>query len=69
MILRRLCEDKDLNQTEVAKILNISQRTYSGYETGARMIPYTALITLAKFYGTSIDYIVELTDDPTPYNR
>lgn len=65
--LRELREDNDLTQTDVAKLLNISQRAYSGYETGSRMIPYTALAELALFYGTSIDYIVELTDIQKPY--
>lgn len=32
--LRELREDNDLTQTDVAKLLNISQRAYSGYETG-----------------------------------
>lgn len=65
--LRELREDNDLKQKDIAKILNVSQRTYSGYETGARMIPYTCLMTLARYYGTSIDYIVGLTDEQKPY--
>lgn len=70
MIIKRLCdlrEDNDLRQQDVADILKIAQRTYSSYETGARMIPYTCLITLAKFYNTSVDYILGLTDNPQPY--
>ena len=67
--LKDLREDKDLTQAEVAEILKISQRAYSGYETGSRMIPYTALIRLAQFYDTSIDYIVELTDSKIPYKK
>lgn len=65
--LRDLREDRDLTQAEVAEVLNIAQRTYSSYETGNRMIPYTCLIKLAKFYNTSIDYIVGLTDKLNPY--
>ena len=67
--LKDLREDRDLTQTEVANILKISQRAYSGYGTGSRMIPYTALIELAKFYDTSIDYIVGLTDNKIPYEK
>ena len=67
--LRHLREDRDLKQKDVAEILNISQRTYSGYETGSRMIPYTCLETLAEFYGTSVDYILNRTDNPMPYGR
>lgn len=62
--LRDLREDKDMTQQDVAKILNISQRTYSGYETGSRMIPYTCIIELAKFYNTTTDYILGLTNNP-----
>ncbi len=65
--LRDLREDRDLTQTDVAKLLNISQRTYSGYETGSRMIPYTLLVDLAKYYNTSVDYLVGLTNNPEPY--
>ena len=67
--LRELREDNDLNQTEIAKVLNISQRTYSSYETGDRTIPYSALMKLAYFYNTSVDYILELTDLSKPYPR
>lgn len=67
--LKDLREDKDLNQEDIAKVLNIAQRTYSGYETGTRMIPYTCLAKLAAFYDTSVDYILGLTDIHKPYPR
>jgi len=62
-------EDRDLTQIEISEILNIDQRVYSNYETGKRKIPINHLITLAKFYNTSVDYLVNLTDDPKPYLR
>jgi len=65
--LRNLREDRDLTQEQIAKILNISQTTYSRYESGALDIPSQSLIKLAKFYKTSIDYIVGLTDVVNPY--
>jgi len=67
--LRDLREDKDLNQDEVAKLLNISQTTYSRYESGVLDIPSLSLIKLANFYKTSIDYLVGLTDEVKPYKR
>ncbi|MCI8404645.1 MAG: helix-turn-helix transcriptional regulator [Clostridia bacterium] len=67
--LKDLREDRDMKQEEIAEILNIAQRTYSGYETGNRMIPYTCLISLARFYNTSVDYILGLTDEQRPYPR
>ena len=67
--LKELREDHDLNQTQVAKYLNMSQTGYSKYETGENDIPTKILIELAKFYNTSIDYLLELTNDDTPYKR
>ena len=65
--LRDIREDHDLNQTQVAQVLHISQTTYSRYESGALDIPSAALITLAAFYKTSVDYLLGLTDNPIPY--
>ena len=67
--IRDLREDSDLTQTAVAHELHCSQQVYSNYELGQRMIPPDVLITLAQFYGTSVDYLLELTDDPRPYPR
>ncbi|MDF2567510.1 MAG: hypothetical protein K0R90_966 [Oscillospiraceae bacterium] len=65
--LRNLREDKDLNQQILADLLNVSQATYSRYESGTLDIPSVSLIRLAQFYGTSIDYLVGLTNDKRPY--
>ena len=67
--IRDLREDKDLNQTKVAEALNCSQRAYSHYERGEADIPTQTLIKLAKFHNTSVDYLLELTDNPNPYER
>ncbi len=67
--LRDLREDKDLVQKEIAALLKIDQRVYSNYETGKREIPTRFIVTLAKFYNTSTDYILGLTDNPKPYNN
>ena len=60
--LRDLREDKDLNQSEIASILKTTQQTYSLWEKGNREIPFHHVITLAKFYKVSIDYIAGLTN-------
>lgn len=67
--IKDLREDNDKKQSEIAKILEISQQYYSEYEKGNRPIPVEKLKKLAKFYNTSIDYIVELTNEKTPYPR
>lgn len=61
--IRDLREDNDKLQKEIAQLLGISQQYYSEYENGNRTIPINHLITLAKYYGTSIDYIVGLSDE------
>ena len=61
--LRDLREDKDLNQTQVAKFLGMSQTGYSKYETGENDIPTSILIKLADFYDLSIDYLLEQTNN------
>ncbi|MBQ7316813.1 MAG: helix-turn-helix transcriptional regulator [Clostridia bacterium] len=62
--IRDLRLDRDLNQTQVARMLNMSQTGYSKYETGENDVPTQILIKLANFYGTSIDYILGQTDNP-----
>ena len=65
--LRDLGEDKDMNQTQVAKMLEMSQTGYSKYETGENDIPTAILIKLARYYNTSIDYLLGETDNPKRY--
>lgn len=67
--LKDLREDKDLLQSDVAKILGIKQQNYSRYEIGAVLIPIDRLEKLATFYNTSIDYIVGRTNIKEPYPR
>ena len=65
--IRDLREDKDLTQTEIARILNITQRTYSRYENDERQIPTEILSSLADFHHTSVDYLIGRTDQRKPY--
>lgn len=69
MRLREMREDRDLTQREIAEGLHIRQNTYSQYESGQRQIPLEALIALAAYYGTSVDYLLRLTDEAAPYPR
>ena len=67
--LKDLREDEDKTQKEVSEELNIHQTTLSKYEVGTIDIPTNTLKKLAKYYKTSIDYILCETDDPRPYRR
>ena len=62
MRLRDLREDADLTQVAVAEALCVRQNTYSQYENGKRQLPIDVLIRLARFYGVTTDYILELSD-------
>ena len=65
--IRDLREDRDLNQTQVASMLGMSQTGYSKYETGENDIPTAVLIKLARFYNTSIDYLLGETNQKKRY--
>lgn len=67
MWLKDIREDRDLTQREIAAYLHIRQNTYSQYENGQRQIPIDALIALARYYRTSTDYLLGLTDKADPY--
>lgn len=62
-------EDRDLTQQEVAAYLQCDQSLYSKYERGQREIPLHLICKLAVYYGTSIDYLVDLTNEKDPYPR
>ena len=67
--LRGLREDRDLSQTDMAKHLNIHQTTYSDYELGRLNIPIPILKELAAFFNTSVDYLLDLTNERKTYPR
>ena len=64
--IRDLREDHDLTQRQIAEFLKMPQPQYYRYESGYRDIPTDVLILLADYYNTSVDYILERTDNPAP---
>ena len=60
-------EDRDLKQKEIAEAIGITQRKYSYLETGVQQWTDELLVRLAAYYGTSVDYLLGLTDNPYPY--
>lgn len=62
--IRDLREDRDLTQKDIAEKLNCSQQVYSNYELGQRDVPTDILVKLSKLYNTSVDYMLEITDNP-----
>ena len=67
--IRELREAHDLTQRQIAAILSITQPQYFRYEQGYRDVPTDILITLADLYRTSTDYILDRTNNPTPYEK
>ena len=65
--IRDIREDHDLSQIEVARIVGMSQTGYSKYETGENDIPTLILIKLARYYNTSIDYLLGETNESERY--
>ena len=67
--LKDLREDSDKNQEVLANYLNVTQATYSRYENEQIEIPLQSLVALARYYHTSLDYLLGLTDVRKPYPR
>ena len=62
--LRGIREDRDIKQRTVAQYLNVSQNTYSQYETGVISLTAEVLIKLADYYKVSVDYLLDRTNNP-----
>ena len=62
--LRGIREDRDIKQKDIAKYLNVSQNTYSQYETGVISLTAEVLIKLSDYYHVSIDYLLDRTNNP-----
>ncbi len=67
--IRALRIDRDLTQQKIADYLGVKQNTYSQYEIGVLNYPLDVVVKLAEFYGTSVDYLLGLTDEKRPYPR
>lgn len=64
MRLKELRAKKGISQLKLALDLNTNQNTISRYETGEREADYTTLIAIADYFGVSLDYLLERTDNP-----
>ena len=67
--IRDLREDHDKTQSEIAQYLHCDQSLYSKYEREERPLPLDLAVKLAAFYGTSVDYLLGLTDHKPPYPK
>jgi transcriptional regulator with XRE-family HTH domain len=60
--LKELRIEKKLSQTDLAKVLNVSQRSISSWETGFRRPDFETLELIAKYFDVSTDYLLGLGD-------
>ena len=65
--LKDLREDHDYTQQQVADAIGITQRKYSYIETGMQQLTAEVLVSLARFYAVSVDYLLGETDEPRRY--
>ena len=56
--LLELRTEKELSQRQMSKILNVSQGTYNNWENAKTQPSIEQLITLAKFFGVTVDDLI-----------
>lgn len=64
--LKALRKENGFTRQEFATECNIPYSTLTNYENGTRTPPYTFLLTAAKLFGVTIDYLLCATNDPNP---
>jgi len=64
MRLKELRKEKGISQLKLAMDLGMNQNSVSRYETGERQADYETLIKFGDYFGVSIDYLLERTDNP-----
>ncbi|MBQ8803020.1 MAG: helix-turn-helix transcriptional regulator [Tyzzerella sp.] len=67
--IRELREDKDYNQTYVAKAIHVAQTTYSDYEKGKLRMPIECIVELARFYDVNMDFIIGVSDEKREFPK
>lgn len=60
--LKTIRKINNYSQKDMAKILDVTQRTYSKYESGELTLKIEQLIILRNFYKVSADYMLGLID-------
>jgi len=66
LILKQLRENQGLSQTDLGKILNVTQQTIGHYEKGKREPNQETLNKIADHFGVTTDYLLGRVNDPSP---
>lgn len=61
--LKELRNNRNLSQTDLSKVINVSKSMISSYETTWRMPSYEVLLNIANFFNVSIDYLLGRKND------
>lgn len=61
--LRKLRNEAELTQEELAKKIGVSRATVAGYETKGKEPPYSTLQKLSDVLGCSTDYLLGKTNE------
>lgn len=61
--IKHLRKQKDVLQIDIAQYLEISRTTYSGYERGEIIPPYSKMLKMAEYFDVTVDYIMGVTND------
>ena len=64
--IKDLREDRDITQAEIGALLQKSQQGYNHIEMGRAELKIEDLVKLCEFYNVSADYVIGITDTPTP---
>lgn len=67
--IKELREEKDINQLDFSKLLNISNTTLSQYESGKRIPSDEIKLKIARFFNVSLDYLLGNTNIKEPADK
>lgn len=60
--LKELRQERGIGQVELARRIGVSKGIISMWEHGLREPTFSNLVSLARFFGVSIDYLVGLSE-------
>ena len=69
MRLKELRKANNISQLKLALDLGLNQNSISRYENGQREADYVLLIKIADYFNVSLDYLLERTDDSSPFYK
>lgn len=67
--IRDMREDRDKTQAEIAAVLDVSRQQYRRWESGENEIPVHHMVTLARYYGVSMDFLTGIVDYIKPISK